>query len=274
MNDSPLHQVARGEGRVPCRKETRNRGAHIRRLLAAVPLLIALFSWTGPCLGSESEAEVTERAASLRPRLDRPSVAPTRQEQPAPRPEAVAAPSPTEEKAQAVEVEVDQEPKAAVAPAPSRIWYGWQNLLVDGAGQTSAIALGVIMAGRDGGASAMGTGLATYVLGGPIVHFAHGNVGKGFGSLALRAGLPASGALAGAVIELRSCGGESFCGLSGGFFGLAVGTVGAIVLDASVLAYKKVPPESTAKRSSRFESLAVLPSLSHDGAGLSVNAAF
>jgi hypothetical protein len=167
-----------------------------------------------------------------------------------------------------------QGPKVEVEPAPRKIWYGWQILAVDGGGQTLAVLLGVTLGNQDGGAIGLGTGLATYALGGPIVHFAHGNVGKGFGSLALRVGLPPASAFTGAAIERSNCSSEMFCGLTGAALGLVVGTVSAIVLDTAVLAYKRVPPETTAKRSSGFESLVVVPNLSHESAGLSVGAAF
>lgn len=137
-----------------------------------------------------------------------------------------------------------------------------------------AVAIGE----QDGGASAIGTGLFSYVIGGPTVHFSHGNVGKGFGSLGLRVALPSVGALAGYAIDVSQCtpGYFTFCGLAGGFLGFVIGVVSAIAIDAGVLAYKKVAPEDTSNRSARLAGLSfvVLPSLSPDHAGLSVTGLF
>ena len=54
-------------------------------------------------------------------------------------------------------------------------WYGYQTLVSD-------------IAATVGAAVEPSVGLLTYVLGAPIVHFAHGNFGRGFGSLGMRLG--------------------------------------------------------------------------------------
>ena len=63
---------------------------------------------------------------------------------------------------------------------PRRRWYGWQTLITDGA------ALAVV--GSDTGEVALPAVLAAYEFGAPIVHFAHGHVGKGLASLGMRLG--------------------------------------------------------------------------------------
>ena len=113
-------------------------------------------------------------------------------------------------------------------------WYGWQNLATDGA----TLALGVTglaldaadvdVSGTD--SALVGLGLVTFVLGSPVVDFAHGNVRLGLGSLALRlsAGLST---LIGAFVNVFDCeeareNGES---CSAGYGWLAVGGVFAAV---------------------------------------------
>ena len=66
-------------------------------------------------------------------------------------------------------------------------------------------------------------GLSTYVLGGPIVHFAHGNAGKGFASLGLRVGAPLRVARSqisptlGVSREAHGAGARAMLGLAGTF---------------------------------------------------------
>lgn len=134
-------------------------------------------------------------------------------------------------------------PAGAAPPATVSRWYGWQTLVTDGA------AIGLVTGGivldeashvsssvlADG---VIGLGVASYALGGPIVHFAHRNPGRAFASLALRIGLPIILGY-GAIAIICGDSGE-FCGLvaiPGGALGIAT----AITLDASVLARDQVP---------------------------------
>ncbi len=71
---------------------------------------------------------------------------------------------------------------AAPPPKPKSRWYGWQTLATDGA---ATMMLFAAADSRDGAGLAYGS-LAMYNLGAPIVHFAHGNFGRGLGSLAVR----------------------------------------------------------------------------------------
>lgn len=79
-------------------------------------------------------------------------------------------------------------------------------------------------------------GIGGYVLGGPIVHWSRGNVEKGFASLALRIAMPVGSGFLFTAPCFRSPG----CGLYGlAFFmtGAAVGALGAVAIDASVIAH-------------------------------------
>lgn len=122
-------------------------------------------------------------------------------------------------------------------------WYGWQTLTTDGA----SILL-TLMALRSSDSSSSTTAntlgwlsVGTFVAGGPIVHFAHGNAGKGLGSLALRVGLPIVAGGLGAMVERTQCSGGDFCGLGGAFLGGLAGVTGAIVIDSTLLSYQRVP---------------------------------
>jgi hypothetical protein len=108
-------------------------------------------------------------------------------------------------------------------------WYGWQTLLADVAAVAAASAGGE-------------AGLGVYALGGPIVHWSHGNTGRGFGSLALRTGAPI---VLGAAF-VAGCDPDEdaeFGCLGAALAGVGLGMVTAIVLDASVLARDEVPVE-------------------------------
>ena len=66
--------------------------------------------------------------------------------------------------------------------------YGWQIAAVDVAVVAAAAGLG-----ENGGVQ---VGIAGLLLGGPIVHLAHGHSGRALGSLGLRAGVPVAGTFA------------------------------------------------------------------------------
>ena len=85
---------------------------------------------------------------------------------------------------------VAEPPPLAERPATTTTWYGWQTLLVDGG------VIGASLATRNPWVFMGG-----YTLGGPIVHWAHGNVLKGFGSLGIRVVAPL---LVGAVYSAAS----------------------------------------------------------------------
>jgi hypothetical protein len=76
--------------------------------------------------------------------------------------------------------------------APSEteeLWYGWQTLLIDGS--VLLLLPFSLSADTQNAVSSAGFSVAagSYALGGPIVHLAHGNYGRGIGSFALRAPL-------------------------------------------------------------------------------------
>ena len=126
-------------------------------------------------------------------------------------------------------------------------WYGWQTLTTDGASiLMSVVALNSLSGSDSGTANALGLlSVGTFVAGGPIVHFAHGNVGKGLGSLALRVGLPILSGVVGSAVERTQCSGGDFCGVGGAFIGGLAGIAGTIVIDSTVLGYERVPERAS-----------------------------
>lgn len=131
-------------------------------------------------------------------------------------------------------------PVATSTPAePASAWYGQPILVADVA------ALGLVLTGLASSRSSPTAakvlvlgGLATYGLGGPIVHLAHDNPGRALGSVGLRVGMPVVAGLIGIAVEKSSCQpAEWFCGVAGMTLGGLAGIAGAVAVDAAVLAW-------------------------------------
>jgi hypothetical protein len=144
-------------------------------------------------------------------------------------------------------------PPPAAAHGPRDSWYGHQILTID-LSAASLTAIGAFTQHSVGGVLAVG-GISAYALGGPIVHWAHGHVGRGFGSLAMRVGIPAVTAVTGMLIGFAvyepphregfaAIGAwleEYQAGIYGFIIGGAVGTAGASVIDSVALAREHSP---------------------------------
>lgn len=131
---------------------------------------------------------------------------------------------------------VRERPEHETAPETQRVWYGWQTLLTDALALTTAFASPEF-------------GLMTYGLGAPIVHWGHGNVGRGFASLGLRAGAPILLGLGGlATCDHSGASDDEHSGwecLGTAAVGVALGMLTAVVIDSSVIARETVPVEKT-----------------------------
>ena len=160
-------------------------------------------------------------------------------------PPATAAPQPV--------VVYDTPPKPPEGPE-HEIWYGEQTLLLDGA--SAAMFVGAGLTARSGtnlpGMLAV-AGTMTFVFAPPIVHFAHGRIGPGFGSFGLRVALPLEvafdGLLIGAALTSNNNNSEDVPAgpIYGGLIGLGLGAVGASIIDAALLARyttREVDPEA------------------------------
>ncbi|MDP3278392.1 MAG: hypothetical protein Q8Q09_24600 [Deltaproteobacteria bacterium] len=152
-------------------------------------------------------------------------------------------------------------PRVGLAASPlasTRSWYGWQILIIDGA----AIALGSAGAAAGGSAAIAFSSLAgtASFAGGPIVHWAHGHLGRGFASMfGLRLGLPVGGAILGALVGGAAGGFRQVPTFVGAAIGASVGAITGIVLDVAWLAYDD-PSDHQLARSHTF----VLPYASVD----------
>jgi hypothetical protein len=98
--------------------------------------------------------------------------------------------------------------------------------------------------------------LGVYVLAPPIIHFAHGRAGAGFGSLGIRVGMPIGGAVTGAAVGRAVTSGENcywICegAASGALIGVGVGLLGAVTIDAALFSYEAVKPGAAAGAASR-----------------------
>lgn len=127
-------------------------------------------------------------------------------------------------------------------PTTERRWYGWQTIATD----ASAITLLALAANVEETAQSplIAAAIGTYVLGAPIVHAAHGHIGKSAGSLALRLMAPAAWVGMGAMVSACDQAHESSCvvlPIIAGVGGIALGVLFPSILDAAVIAREDVP---------------------------------
>lgn len=120
-------------------------------------------------------------------------------------------------------------------------WYGWQTLALDGLALTALVATpSQYVDDESAGTGLFYAAIGTFVLGGPIVHAAHGNWGRAAGSAALRLGAIL---LTGLAIEASKCPYEH-CDATeqivvGGLVGFAL-IPPVIAVDSAVLARETV----------------------------------
>lgn len=218
---------------------------------------------------------VSSASATPRPALAQVEPLPTTPPPPLPtEPPPTAPPTeppPTAPSAPSATAPSRESPPPPPRPRMVKRWYGEQTLIADGA------AFGLVLAGVAAETKPLTTaGALTYLFAPMAIHFIHGNVGQGFGSLAIRAfappllcliGLPI-GAIAGSS-QGNSIGDQFSNGVGGAFLGCAVGALigygGSIALDAAVFAYDKVPePAPNARRRPR-PSIRVTPTVMSTG---------
>jgi hypothetical protein len=138
--------------------------------------------------------------------------------------------------------EEDEAEEPYYVSPPERRWYGWQTLTADG----SSFALVLLSASLStrGNESAEGalllSGALGYWLAPGIIHLAHGHVGRGFGSVGMRFGMPMAGAFVG-LAAASGCRGF-LCETNGAAIGTLIGMAGAIAIDAAVFAYDDPKP--------------------------------
>jgi len=129
----------------------------------------------------------------------------------------------------------------ALSSSPARAeekWYGYQVAAPD------AVGWGFVLVGAGSetwGAVALGVG--GIVLGGPIVHAAHGHWGRAGASLGLRIGAPLVGATLGGGLGLAASSGgkDALDAIVTAIIGAGVGYVAAAAIDIIYLAREDVP---------------------------------
>jgi hypothetical protein len=133
-------------------------------------------------------------------------------------------------------------------PPPQKRWYGWQTLIGLSISHTLAGAGGLVLAAEapELGVALIITGSVGHGLTGPIVHWAHGHVARGFASLGITLGIPSSITaivIATGLVTDSGCNGD-FCGADAIYIGFLSGwiaTVLAPAVDVAVLSYDELP---------------------------------
>jgi hypothetical protein len=171
---------------------------------------------------------------------------------PTPAPPPVVTPPPAAKEAPPPPAAKEAPPPAPEQPRYEKTWYGYQTLTVDALSFAAMIGG---LAGRTGGVLA--GGYVAFLLGTPVVHMVHGNLGPGFGSIGLRLLVPVIGLGVGAISGLFIGGshGEGLDAVGNGASGAATGAVvgalvgglGCMLIDAAGLAYAKEKVEATAR---------------------------
>jgi hypothetical protein len=123
---------------------------------------------------------------------------------------------------------------AAREAGPQRRWYGWQTLLVDAIPTIGLLAMA--SSRRSSGDELLGPITATFILGGPIVHAAHGHIGKAVLSLGVRS----AGPLLIGIAASGTHNGSDNQWVALGVLGV-LAIPAAIIIDASAIAREDVP---------------------------------
>ncbi|MRG94139.1 hypothetical protein [Polyangium spumosum] len=140
-------------------------------------------------------------------------------------------------------------------------WYGWQTLIGVLAGDL------ITLVGQGSAVSYLG--VVGHVFSGPIVHWAHGNVGQGFASLGLNVGAP----LGGGLIGMMAGAGDGLDALGYAAIGALVGYFAAPIIDIAAMSTETVEVPNTPKKGARAlwpSSVTVVPMMDQNRAGLSL----
>ena len=214
-----------------------------------------------PFAPSEPEAEPASPSAPA-PATPAGSAAPLATAPPAPaKADRLKEPPVTQAEA-AVDDEVQLDDEGSSTESPRRTWYGWQTLTADGISTFLVLtAAGLAESDDDTAGTLVWASLAGYEFAPGIVHFAHGNPGRGFASFGIRLGMPLAGAFVGAAAA-SGCDGYE-CEAVGAGVGFLLGMGGAIAIDAAVLAYDS--PDSSRQVARVLPLVSVAPGHAYVG---------
>jgi hypothetical protein len=157
---------------------------------------------------------------------------------------------------------------------PATRWYGYQTLIVAGASVTTAV-VPLVAFDEPGLIVGWPPALGGLVLGGPIVHWAHGRVGRGFAVLGMNVGATALGiGVFGIPVAcaFEKCDGFYF---SYGILGSYVGALVAVAIDVAALSTYQPPVQPAVARTPRvLDSLAPVIDVRTDRTVLGLSGAF
>jgi hypothetical protein len=149
-----------------------------------------------------------------------------------------------------------------------RVFYGWEVLAAGEIG--GALVAGSIVLPSSEVASPVATfafliGMPIYALGGPLMHWRHGDFGKGMVSFSANVVGATVGGLIGGRVRCGKSPAPPNCGMDGFFDGLAVAVLTVPVLDAVILGWEDVPvdePLPLTSRSAQPGAVALQPLVS------------
>ncbi len=143
-------------------------------------------------------------------------------------------------------------------------WYGWQTaLIVGGADLVGIFALTDVESLSNVNPGLLTASIVTHFAAGPIIHWAHGHVGRGFATIGLNVVLPCAGLALGSFTEAN----EKNPSVP---VGLLLGFVGATVLDAAFLGYETVVPKVASQKQVWPVRFGVLPRFGAHDKGFSI----
>ena len=147
-------------------------------------------------------------------------------------------------------------------------WYGWETLI--GLAITDGALIGGGAALESGLPVVAGLILRPFI--GPVVHWRHEHVGRGFGSLGLNVGIPFTLGAVGVAATGKNCNYSLGC-LAGFALGYFIGSIVAPIIDVAALSTEKVtvPVEPEALG---VQSLTVVPILGKGRTGLGLAGQF
>ncbi len=119
-------------------------------------------------------------------------------------------------------------------------WYGYQTLAVDCAAATLLVA--GIAGPRPVRKVFLPLSLVTYLVASPVVHTAHQRGDVGVGALGLRIVAPVALGVVGLLVGASGRDSSWGAPLVGGFIGVTLGVITAVVIDAAALARETQKP--------------------------------
>jgi hypothetical protein len=140
-----------------------------------------------------------------------------------------------------------------------RRWYGWQTFSVDGV--AAGLLLGAVT--TNGAPALDGCSAVSFVIGGPIVHLAHGQWEMALGSAGTRIVAPLFGAIIGSQFDgaVHSTGSGQTSGSSSKWTatGAAIGGLVASAVDGLLFAYDEKPAPAVEQRHAQVVNIEATP---------------